>query len=301
MKRNINGILLLDKPTGMTSNDALQKVKHLYQARKAGHTGSLDPLATGMLPICFGEATKFSRFLLEANKKYLVTGKLGVITASGDVDSEIIEEREIGRISDKKIEKVLMQFRGKISQVPSMFSAIKHQGQPLYKLARQGIEIEREPREVTIYNLELLAFQAGLVKLAVSCSKGTYIRTLVADIGEALGCGAHVVELRRPSVDPYREDQLIKLDALYDLFAKRDFATLNALLLPIETMLTDWNEVQLSEDMIYYLNQGGALIVPHAPTSGWVKLKSKSGDFLGVGEILPDGKVAPRRLIHHAI
>jgi len=212
MKRNISGILLLDKPVGFTSNEALQTVKKIFSANKAGHTGSLDPNASGMLPICFGEATKFSQFLLEANKRYLVTGKLGETTASGDSECEIIEKRIVKDIGVKSFERILPKFRGKISQLPPMYSAIKHKGQPLYKLARQGIEIKRDSREINIYELQLLDFKNDLAEFDIYCSKGTYVRTLIVDIGEELGCGAHVVALRRLVVVPYQAEQMVSLN-----------------------------------------------------------------------------------------
>lgn len=296
-RRNISGILLLDKPLGLTSNEALQKIKFIYQAKKAGHTGSLDPLASGMLPICFGDATKFTQFLLEADKIYEVTGKLGVITASGDTDSPIIETRTVGKYSNKEVEKVLDSFRGKISQMPSMYSAIKFKGEPLYKLARQGIEIERQPRDINIFELTLLNLSNDQIKLRVHCSKGTYIRTLIADIGEKLGCGAHAIELRRLSVGCFQESQMISFNTILEMHAQKSLDKMDALLLPIESMLGSWESIQLSENLVYYLRQGNPIVVPSAPTSGWVILKRKSGEFIGVGEIADDGKVAPRRLL----
>lgn len=295
MKHNIDGILLLDKPSGMSSNEALQVVKRIYNAKKAGHTGSLDPIATGMLPICFGEATKFSQFLLESDKRYLVTGKLGETTASSDSEGEVISKRDIAGISAAKIETVLSQFRGKISQIPSMFSALKHKGEPLYKLARQGIEVERAPRDITIFELKFLEFNGDLLTLEVHCSKGTYVRTLIADIGEALGCGAHVVALRRLTVGPFKEQQMVNLDLLKELSSNNQ--ELQKLLLPTDSMLNGWNEVQLANDMVFYVRQGNSIVVPKAPTSGMLKLVTKSGEFIGVGEVLPDGKIAPRRLL----
>jgi tRNA pseudouridine55 synthase len=297
VRRNVNGILLLDKPYGITSNEALQIVKRDYNATKAGHSGSLDPIATGMLPICFGEATKFSQFLLESDKSYFVVAQLGITTASGDTEGEIIAKRDASGVVGHQVEKIISQFKGKISQIPSMYSAIKHKGEPLYKLARQGIEIERQPREITIHQLDFLKLEQDLLYLSVHCSKGTYVRTLVADIGEALGCGAHVVELRRLTVGPFQEEQMISMDTIHALANNGELAVLDSFLLPVEAMLIGWSGLQLSEDMAYYVRQGNPIVVPAAPTSGWVKLYNKSDKFLGVGEILPDGKVAPRRLI----
>lgn len=296
MKRNVNGILLLDKPIGVTSNEVLQLVKRLFNANKAGHTGSLDPIATGMLPICFGEATKFSQFLLEANKHYVVTGKLGETTASADSESAILQKREVKNVDEKTIEKILPKFRGKILQTPPMYSALKHKGQPLYKLARQGIEIKREPREVTVYLIQLLELKGTLAKFEMRCSKGTYVRTIVADIGELLGCGAHVIELRRLAVGPYQASQMVTVERLQELAAKNDYKILDQFLLPIETMLVDMPEITLTADMIFYMHQGQPLVIPKAPDSGWVKMKSKNGQFLGVGEVMSDGKITPRRM-----
>ena len=297
MKHNLGGILLLDKPLGFTSNDALQVVKKLFRANKVGHTGSLDPNASGMLPLCFGEATKFSQFLLEADKRYLVTGKLGEITASGDSETPVTDKREVKKISAKDFEVVLDKFRGKISQIPPMYSAIKHKGQPLYKLVRQGIEVERSPRELSIYNLQLLEFKDNLMEFDIHCSKGTYVRTLIVDIGEALGCGAHVVALRRLEVGSYRQDGMVTLEKLRELAAKSEYEELNKFLLPIETMVAEMPEVSLTNDMIYYAFSGQSILVPHSPGLGLVKLKSKDGKFLGVGEVMSDGKIIPRKMI----
>src|SRR5579862_9142002 len=217
IKRQIHGILLLDKPLGMTSNAALQKVKRLFNAKKAGHTGSLDPLATGMLPICFGEATKFSQFLLESDKCYQVEAKLGVKTRTGDAEGEVIAVKPVMDLTCERLEAVLSQFVGQIQQIPPMYSALKIQGKPLYELARQGIEIPREARSVQIYRLQLIDFQAETLKFEVQCSKGTYVRTLVEDIGELLGCGAHVSALRRTVVLPYNEIKMYTLDALEEI------------------------------------------------------------------------------------
>ena len=211
--RAVSGVLLLDKPAGITSNKALQEVKHLFGAAKAGHTGSLDPLATGMLPICLGEATKISAFLLDADKRYRVTCRLGITTSTADADGEVVQTRDFSGITMKHIEKLVPEFSGSISQVPPMYSAVKHQGQRLYALAREGIEVERKPRTVQIYQLLLHSLNEGLLDLEVACSKGTYIRTLVEDMGEALGCGAHVVQLRRLSVGPFDGD-MVSIDEL---------------------------------------------------------------------------------------
>ncbi len=297
--RDIHGILLLDKPSGITSNDALQQVKRLYFARKAGHTGSLDPLASGVLPICMGEATKVSAFLLDADKHYRVRCQLGVRTATGDAEGEVLETRAVGCYSPEQLEAVLQQFRGSIEQIPPMYSALKHQGQRLYKLARQGIEVEREPRTVEIYALWLTEQGDDWIEIDVHCSKGTYVRTLVEDIGEKLGCGAHVCALRRTGVGPYDETGLVTIATLEQL-KETEPAAMDALLLPVESALTQWPDVRLSSDAAFYLQQGQPVLVPHAPTSGWVRLYERDHTFLGMGEILDDGRVAPRRLMKGA-
>ena len=297
--RDVNGILLLDKPSGITSNDALQQVKRLFYAKKAGHTGSLDPLASGVLPICMGEATKVSAFLLDADKRYQVRCQLGVRTTTADAEGEVVETRPVGSWTAEQLETVFDRFRGSIEQIPPMYSALKHQGQRLYKLARQGIEVEREPRPVEIYALTLTGQGDDWIDIDVHCSKGTYIRTLAEDIGEKLGCGAHVSALRRSMVGPYGDGQLVTLDQLQHL-KENDMPAMDDLLLPIESALSQWPDVDLSTDAAFYLQQGQPVLVPHAPTSGWVRLYEGNRSFLGMGEILDDGRVAPRRLMKSA-
>jgi tRNA pseudouridine55 synthase len=297
--RDVTGILLLDKPSGITSNDALQQVKRLYFAKKAGHTGSLDPLASGVLPICMGEATKVSAFLLDADKRYKVRCQLGVRTATADAEGEVLETRPVGSYSPEQLEAVFEEFRGSIEQVPPMYSALKHEGQRLYKLARQGVEVEREPRSVEIYALTLSGQGEDWIDIDVHCSKGTYVRTLVEDIGEKLGCGAHVCALRRSAVGPYGDEQLVTIETLKTL-KESDMPAMDDLLLPIESALTQWPDVDLSTDAAFYLQQGQPVLVPHAPTSGWVRLYESNRRFLGMGEILDDGRIAPRRLMKSA-
>jgi tRNA pseudouridine55 synthase len=299
-ERRVDGILLLDKPAGLTSNAALQKVKRLYRARKAGHTGSLDPLASGLLPICLGEATKVSGFLLDADKHYWVSCRLGVRTTTADAEGEVLETRPVEAVTDKRLLEVMESFTGVIEQIPPMYSAVKHQGQRLYALARKGLEVEREPRRITIHAMELLDFSLPLVEIGVHCSKGTYIRTLVEDIGEVLGCGAHVANLRRFGVGPYNASGMVTLDALEDCLTREGEKGLDALLLPMESGLSQWPDVRLSGDAAFYLRQGQPVLVPHAPTAGLVRLYEGQRRFLGVGEILDDGRVAPRRLLNTA-
>ena len=297
--RNISGILLLDKPAGITSNTALQIVKRLFDACKAGHTGSLDPLATGVLPLCFGEATKFSQFLLDADKRYQATFKLGVITDSGDADGKVLETRAVPEISDSKLESVLENYRGEISQIPSMFSALKVNGQPLYKLARQGIEIERKSRQVTTHELAVLERHQDEITVDVHCTKGTYVRTLAEDIGLELGCGAHVVELRRLAAGPYTVDETVSMEQLEAL--AEDKAQLDAKLQPVSSAVQDWPQVELTEVTASYIKQGQPVQIANAPTTGWVSIFSESDDpneeFIGVGEVMDDGRIAPRRLV----
>ena len=294
-KRSINGILLLDKPQGLTSNQALQTVKHLFYAKKAGHTGSLDPLASGLLPICFGEATKFSQFLLEADKLYWVSARLGVKTSTGDAEGSIVSTRPIATpLCVESINAVLSGFVGVISQIPPMFSALKIKGKPLYELARQGITIDRLPRSVTVRQLSLLEHTADSINLKIECSKGTYIRTLIEDIGEVLGCGAYVQGLRRIGLAEYDEQAMISLEKIKATHEEERISYL----LPLESLLPDWPGLKLTEAALYYLRQGRTILLPNRLKEGWVRLVHKAtNQFIGVGEILADGKVAPRRLI----
>lgn len=300
-RRSVNGILVLDKPQGLTSNGALQATKFLYDAAKAGHTGSLDPMATGVLPLCFGEATKFSQYLLEADKRYLATVTLGVETASGDVDGEVVSTAEVPALCEQQVEEMLDGFRGSIEQIPPMYSAIKVDGQPLYKLARKGIEIERKPRSVTIYRLDLLEFGKDTLVLDITCSKGTYIRSMAEDMGRVLGCGAHISSLRRIASGPYEIGRAYSLEKLREIRETDGLGAIDKLLMPAASAVEHWPSVELTELMVTYLMQGQAVQIPHAPTQGWVRIFSESGadegDFLGVGEILEDGRVAPRRLV----
>jgi len=296
--RAVDGVLVVDKPRGMSSNDAVQRAKRLFRARKVGHTGSLDPLATGVLPLCFGEATKFSQFLLGSDKRYWARIKLGVRTDSGDADGHVVETRPVCGVNVERIEAALANFRGEIDQVPSMFSAVKHQGQPLYKLARQGIEVAREPRRITIYSNSLVRFVGDELELELHCSKGTYVRTVAEELGEQLGCGAHVVELRRRTAGPYGESDLVSFETLERTLEGGGLAALDALLLPTWSAVRDWPTVTLSEATAFYVRQGQPVIVAHAPPDGWVRLlEGRDAAFMGVGEILDDGRVAPRRLI----
>ena len=297
--RDVNGILLLDKPTGMSSNAALQTVKRLFNANKAGHTGNLDPLATGLLPICFGEATKISSYLLDSDKRYIGTCKLGVRTRTADSEGEVLETRSVGNLTEQQVKQVLQGFIGQIEQIPPMHSAVKINGTPLYKLAREGKEIERKSRRVSIYQLEMLRLEGDELDIDVHCSKGTYVRTLAEEIGEALACGAHLSALRRTASGPFELEQAVTMPELEHL-AEDGFEALDSLLLPPEEALSDWPMVCLSQNSAYYLQQGQAVQVPRAPSSGWVRLRRDDGQFLGIGQILEDGRVAPKRLIKAA-
>ncbi|WP_018953536.1 tRNA pseudouridine(55) synthase TruB [Thioalkalivibrio sulfidiphilus] len=295
-RRDVHGIVLLDKPQGYSSNQALQRVKYLFRARKAGHTGSLDPLATGLLPLCFGEATKVSGFLLDADKHYRTRCRLGQTTDTADAEGQVLETRPVPALNEALIEAALAPFRGPIHQVPPMYSALKHQGQRLYELARKGEEVERKARDVTIHALSCLGFTADTLELDVHCSKGTYIRTLVEDIGERLGCGAHVIELRRLGLGPFETPTMVTLEEI-EARAEQGEAALDALLTPIDSALTQWPAVRLDRDSAYYLRQGQAVFVPGAPTRGLVRVYGPGETFLAMGEILDDGRVAPRRLM----
>jgi len=308
--RPVNGILLLDKPAGMTSNGALQEAKKIFGAAKAGHTGSLDPLATGVLPLCFGEATKFSQFLLEANKRYLTTIKLGIVTATGDAEGEVLSTAEVPEFSDRDLESVLEEFRGEISQIPSMYSALKVNGQPLYKLARQGIEVERKSRDVMIYNLQVISRVSDEITLDIKCSKGTYVRSLAEDIGQVIGCGAHVIALQRLESGPFRIEKTCSIEELKELRETGGNDALDAKLLPLSSAVEGWPSVELSEITASYLRQGQPVQISNAPTTGWVRIFSETDDsceeavtknindsFIGVGEVLEDGRIAPRRLV----
>jgi tRNA pseudouridine55 synthase len=295
--RDLTGIVLLDKPVGVGSTQVLQRVKNLFQVRKAGHTGSLDRLASGLLPLCFGEATKVSGFLLDADKRYRSTFRLGVVTSTGDAEGEILEQREPPALGERQILQVISEFKGEIEQIPPMHSAIKHQGQRLYKLAHQGLTVERQPRRVTIHRLELLAHGDGRLQVEVDCSKGTYIRTLAEDIGKRLGCGASVESLHRFGAGPFDAKDMVPLLELEER-AERGLEALDEVLLPMEAAVAHWPGVSLPDAVAYYLRRGQPVLVPHAPTEGWVRIFAGGDRFVGVGEVLDDGRVAPRRLMN---
>ena len=298
-ERDVHGILLLDKPAGITSNDALQRIKRLYRAARAGHTGSLDKPATGMLPLCLGEATKVSSYILNADKTYVSVAKLGVMTSTADAEGEILETRQVPELNQWQLEKVIAQFVGDIEQIPPMYSALKVDGQRLYKLAYQGLEVERKPRPVTIQKIDLLNFDEDSFTIKVRCSKGTYIRTLVEDIGQALGFGAHVRSLRRLSTGPFNEAQMVSMEMIENLSkqGEEENAALDQLLVPLDSALEHLAEVNLTEEMAYQLCLGQSVSVPQAPTEGLVRIYDHKYAFIGIGTILDDGRVAPKRLL----
>lgn len=307
--RPIDGVLLLHKPTGMTSNRALQIAKRLFFVEKAGHTGSLDPLATGVLPLCFGEATKFSQFLLDADKRYRSTFRLGQRTNTSDADGEVISEASTTGITLAQVRVELDKFVGDILQVPSMFSALKHQGQPLYKMARQGVEIERKPRPVTVYAIDILGFRDGdaaEVDVDIRCSKGTYIRSIAEDLGFALGCGAHVKALHRSAAGAFDESQTLTLEQLEALHESGGFEAMDATLKSADSPVASLPLIELPEASAHYFRLGNPVMDPQVYRVGdqgdivrvfALKEAPPSVQFLGLGELTEDGRVAPKRII----
>jgi tRNA pseudouridine55 synthase len=300
--RNVNGILVIDKPAGVTSNGILQQVKHMYGAAKAGHTGALDPLATGVLPLCFGEATKFSQMMLDSDKAYIATARLGIRTETGDSEGAAVEERSIPEnLTAETLEPVLERFRGDIQQIPSMYSALKHKGRPLYEYARQGIEIERPARPVTIYELTLLDVREDELDVAVSCTKGTYIRSLIEDIGEALGCGAHVVALRRTLAAGFTLANTQKIPQLEAMRERGE--SLDGLLVAPDAALSMFPETDLAGDSLMSILNGQPVRIPGQSLEGMVRLYAMGEhkkDFVGLAEAFPEGDMTylvPRRLV----
>jgi tRNA pseudouridine55 synthase len=292
IKRDVSGVLLLDKPAGITSNAALQIAKRLYRAAKAGHTGILDPMASGLLPLCFGEATKFAQYPTDADKTYEAVIKLGETTDTGDADGQVLSQRQVA-VSRADIERVVSQFTGPIMQTPPMYSALKHQGQPLYKYARKGIEIERAPRAVTLHQIAILSFDGDTLSIRVACSKGTYIRVLAEDIGEQLGCGAHLIGLRRTQVGAFNLIEAITLDALEALpEAERD-----SKLLPPDRLVESLSEIVLNQDAAYCLRQGQAIWLPKLQLYQRFRIYDEKHIFIGVGEVGDEGKLQPSRLV----
>lgn len=300
--RSVNGILVLDKPRGLSSNAALQYCKRLFDAAKAGHTGSLDPLATGVLPLCFGEATKFSQFVLEADKAYDATFLIGVGTDTLDAEGSVVAQSNASAVTGAAVVAAMDGFVGDIDQVPPMYSAIKRDGQPLYKLARQGVEVSRSARRVTIGDFRCLEFRPGEVAevdVSVHCSKGTYIRSLAADLGGRLGLPAHVTRLRRTLAGPFGLTDAVSLEQL-EAAAALGMPALDAHLARMDEPLRNLEAVNIGESSTFYLRRGQPVLVPNAPRSGMVRVYATGGCFLGIGEILDDGRVAPRRLVNQS-
>ncbi|MCW8194995.1 tRNA pseudouridine(55) synthase TruB [Proteobacteria bacterium 005FR1] len=302
--RPISGVLLLNKVAGVTSNTALQQAKRLFFAAKAGHTGSLDPLATGVLPLCFGEATKFSQYLLDADKRYRSTFCLGVSTETGDADGEVIASADASGIDRDMVERALERFEGEIEQIPSMYSAIKYQGQPLYKLAREGKTVEREPRRVQVYSIEVLDFVPGnpaRVDVDIHCSKGTYVRTIAEDLGQVLGCGAHVQRLHRSQAGPFSDEDAVTFESLEAERGEQLAEVLDHHLLPPDAPVQALAPLSLPEQSAFYFRQGQPVMDPKVYQLGeegdMVRVFSAGDEFLGVGEITDDGRVAPKRLV----
>jgi len=291
--QRVDGVLLLDKPIGLTSNDALQKARRLFSAAKGGHTGTLDPLATGLLPLCFGEATKFSADLLDADKTYEAVLKLGITTDSGDAEGQVVATAPVN-VSDGDVVRVLPQFTGDIQQIPPMHSALKRNGRPLYELARQGIEVERAARAVTIHAIDLLAFSGDSLSLRVACSKGTYIRVLAADIGQALGCGAHLAALRRTVVGDLDLAHAVTLAELEVL----DEAGRAGRLQAVDALLHTLPVVAVEGEAAERFRHGNPVDLPEG-LSGKIRVYA-DGRLIGVGEPGPDGRLWPKRLVQLA-
>ena len=296
--RDVHGVFLLDKPQGVSSNDIMQKVKRLFKANKAGHTGALDPLATGMLPICLGEATKFSQFLLDSDKRYVVTAKLGERTDTSDAEGQVVQSREVN-VAEADILAALSAFRGKILQVPTMFSALKHNGKPLYEYARAGITVEREARPITIFEIKFIDYQAPFLTLEVHCSKGTYIRTLVDDLGEALGCGAHVTMLRRLAVADSPIEEMMPIEDLALLADSFPNSELDRLLLPMDTAVASLPQLNLTAEQTKAVGFGQRVKFENPQAlNGLVRLFSENGQFLGIAEITAGNIIRPNRMVN---
>ncbi len=293
--RQLDGVLLLDKPLGVSSNTALQMARRLFNAAKAGHTGTLDPLATGLLPLCFGEATKFAGELLDADKAYRATLRLGITTSTADAEGEILITREVG-VSEAQLCEVLERFRGEQDQLPPMYSALKRDGKPLYEYARLGIELERQPRRICIHRVALVSFNGLDALIDVDCSKGTYIRTLAADIGEALGCGAHLQALRRTRVADLQVADTVTIDHLKVLSQPEQ----DALLLPMDTLIANLSCAELNEEESLRMRQGQA--IPWLGNAGErLRMFSSSHRFLGIGTLTTDGLLQAQRLVAQSV
>lgn len=293
--RSLNGLLLLDKPSGITSSLALQKAKNIFNAEKAGHTGSLDPLATGLLVICFGRATKISTLLLDSDKHYRVTLKLGVTTETGDADGQVTSRQNAMSVTDAEIHQAMTRLTGNIEQVPPMYSALKFRGVRLYQLARKGIEVERPSRSVKVYQFSLTGREADILHMNVFCSKGTYVRTLAEDLGQYLGCGAHVVQLRRTGLGPFVERKLYSLPRLEEISAS-GYSLLDETLLPVDDALRSCPALSFSEDMMKNIRNGHPVSLSQLSAQEMVRIYDASGKFFGIGTVREDGRMAIKRL-----
>jgi tRNA pseudouridine55 synthase len=291
LKREIDGVFLLNKPLGLSSNQALKKIQWLFNAKKAGHTGTLDPMASGLLPICIGEATKFSNRLLEANKTYIATVQLGLTTTTGDQEGEVVSQKEVV-LKPNQLQETLQKFTGDITQIPPMFSALKFEGKPLYEYARQGIEIERKPRPVTIYDIKLNKIEESIVILEVICSKGTYIRTLAEDIGHALGCGAHLKGLERTQTGNFQLPDALTIEALEAM----SMASREKTLLPVDALLEGLSSIELTVTETEAIKKGQDIDFI-SENDNELRLYGASGQFLGVGQPDLQGRLFPKRLI----
>ena len=291
---NIHGVVLLDKPAGISSNRALQKVRGIFQARKAGHTGSLDPFATGMLPVCLGEASKTAAFMLEAGKRYRATARLGEATTTGDIEGDIIQTCSVALLDAEFLIRTLKSFEGQIEQVPPMYSALKHEGKPLYEYARAGIEIERPARRVTIYQLDLVDWQSPNLTFDVHCSKGTYVRTLAEDIATALGSCAHLVALRRTAVEPFESSPMVTLEQMQEA---REQGGLEQFLLPVDAGLSGWPRVELDIDQQGRFEHGNRFeYTPAESNAEQVRVYGPEDNLLGLADLDPSGILNPLKV-----
>ncbi len=299
--RDVHGILLLDKPLWLSSNSALQKAKRMFDARKAGHTGSLDPLATGLLPICFGQATKVSQYLIDCDKRYRATMQLGAETTTGDTEGEVTQEYDVSNVTSTKISQVISAFVGDITQIPPMYSAIKHQGKPLYKLAAKGVEVERSQRKVHIFDLKLLDFRDNKVEFDVHCSKGTYIRTLAEDMGKQLGCGAHLISLRRYAVGNYQQITPYSFAQLNEILEQGGHESLDKQLLGLDSGLAHLPPLELNDEQALRLSNGQRISVDSKLNPGLMRLYSPKSGFFGLGEKHASGLLSPSRIFHFSV
>lgn len=294
--RPINGILLLDKSLGASSNQALQSIKKMFYADKAGHTGSLDPLASGMLPICLGAATRYAQYLLNADKRYRAKIRLGQSTTTGDREGKIIAETPLPLLGEKDVAAVLKTFLGPQQQCPPMYSALKHQGKKLYELARQGIEVERPLRDIEIHSLKLIEYDITTLTIEVHCSKGTYIRTLAEDIGKKLDCGAHLAALHRLSVEGFNSEDMLTLEQLQDLAMQKGISALDEYVLPMDKALAHYPSINLSEWWLALLRCGKSFVCPDL-SLGLKRLYAQGGQFKGLVMVDDTGRVKAERLL----